>query len=133
MSLVTDRVGAAAAADKELETPVGDCLEAAEPVPVGSVVGGKGPEVGPFAGTLVIPWDELSEVRVASSLGPVDLGGGGWRGFVARNFGVTVSEPWYRGHPGTDLGGARPPPQSTPAHISSVSGTYQTMDSYVLP
>ena len=48
--------------------------------------------------------------------------------------GVTVSEPWYSGHPGTvDLGGARPPPQSRSEQISSVSGTYQMTVSWALP
>lgn len=43
------------------------------------------------------------------------------KGLDDRKVGLTVSVPLYRGQPGTVLGGARPPPQSTPWQISRLS------------
>ena len=72
-----------------------------------------------------------AEVRVGSAGESVVVGsavptvGVAFMGSSLRKLGVTVSVPEYAGHPGTVLGGARPPPQSTPWQISRESGTYQ--------
>lgn len=134
-------VGAAPAVDTELEElelelePL-STAGAASPVscaPAGPVTGPL-PLAAPVFTSPVTPAGAvivasvvavLDTVAVSVAVGVVSVDAG-FQSF--QNEGVTVSVPLYAGQPGIVLGGARPPPQSTPRQISPVSGTYHNAE-----